>query len=88
MKQVKYILINETGSENTAAAIRNCHLPDIGQHIALQGGLPQGELIGQLCALRRHWPDAKILGLSELAPYCVHPSERMNALRRLLSDLP
>ena len=29
---------------------------------------------------------AKILGLSELGPHCVRPSEAMNALRRELSE--
>ena len=45
-------------------------------------------LIDRLVRLRRHHPDAKILGLSELGPHCVRPSEAMNALRRELSDWP
>lgn len=45
-------------------------------------------LIQKLVRIRRHHPDAKILGLSELGDYQVHPSEAMNALRRELSDWP
>lgn len=45
-------------------------------------------LIAELVRLRRHHPDAKILGISELGPHCVLPSGAMNALRRELSDLP
>ena len=47
-------------------------------------------LVSELIRLRRHWPDAKILGMSELdtsgshAP--VRVSEVMNRLRRELSE--
>jgi hypothetical protein len=41
-----------------------------------------------LCRLRRHYPNAKILGVGELGEHCVHPSEAMNELRRELSNLP
>ncbi len=44
-------------------------------------------LIEELCRLRKLYPKAKILGVSELGEHCVHPSERMNQLRRELSDL-
>lgn len=49
-------------------------------------------LIAELVRLRRHYPDAKILGLSEIdtssayAPIKVSPW--MNQLRREMSDLP
>ena len=44
-------------------------------------------LIEELCRLRKLYPKAKILGVSELGEHCVHPSERMNQLRRELSEL-
>lgn len=47
----------------------------------------RGALIRELCCLRRRYPEAKILGISELGDYCVHPSERMNQIRRAMSDL-
>lgn len=53
--------------------------------------LKRSALIAELCRLRRHWPEAPILGESELdtslshAPVRVNPE--MNALRRELSDL-
>lgn len=52
----------------------------------------RANLVSELIRLRRHWPDAKILGVSELdlsgshAP--VRVSQEMNQLRRELSDLP
>ena len=54
--------------------------------------MKRSALIAELCRLRRHWPEAPILGVSELdtssshAPVRVNPE--MNALRRELSDLP
>ena len=48
---------------------------------------PRGEgLIEELCRLRKQYPKAKILGVSELGEHCVQPSERMNQLRRELSE--
>ena len=52
-----------------------------------QSGSEREGLIEELCRLRKQYPKAKILGVSELGERCVHPSERMNQLRRELSDL-
>ena len=49
-----------------------------------QSGSEREGLIEELCRLRKLYPKAKILGVSELGEHCVHPSER---LRRELSDL-
>ena len=46
-----------------------------------QSGSEREELIEELCRLRKLYPKAKILGVSELCEHCVHPSERMNQLR-------
>ena len=90
MKPVSYILINETSSQNIGGAVSGCHLPDIRQHIVVEAGgnLLDAGLIDRIVGLRRHHPDAKILGLSELGDYRVHPSDAMNAIRRRLSDMP
>ena len=88
MKTIKYILVNETSSENAVRAIRDCHLPDIGyNHIVEACNLSKSELIGQLCRLRRHYPNAKILGISELGEHGVQPNGTMNRVRREMSDL-
>ena len=88
MKLVKYILVNETNSHKAGSAVRDCHLPDIRHHIIVKAGrLSRGELISRLAGLRRHYPEAKILGLGELGEYRVHPCEAMNGLRREMSEL-
>ena len=51
-----------------------------------QSGNEREGLIEELCQLRKQYPKAKILGVSELGEHCVHPSERMNQLRRELSE--
>ena len=87
MKTIKYILVNETSSENAVRAIRDCHLPDIEyNHIVEAGSLSSEELVGQLCRLRRHYPNAKILGISELGEHGVQPSGTMNRVRRGLAE--
>ena len=65
-----------------------------GAKIKAQSGFAEGQsgseregLIEELCRLRKLYPKAKILGVSELGEHCVHPSERMNQLRRELSEL-
>ena len=65
-----------------------------GAKIKAQSGFAEGQsgseregLIEELCRLRKLYPKAKILGVSELGEHCVHPSERMNQLRRELSKL-
>ena len=96
MKQIKFILINENACQNAdrlvrdsfVSDLRQCHVCDAGSRFKVQGSTDRVALIQQLVRLRRHHPDAKILGLSELGPHCVRPSEAMNALRRELSDWP
>lgn len=96
MKIVKYILVNENACQNAACLVRDsfvsdlrqCHVCDAGSNFTVLGSKDRVALIQQLVRLRRHHPDAKILGLSELVPHCVRPSEAMNALRRELSDWP
>ena len=84
---MKYILVNETSSKNYSHRINNCHFPDIGQHVVVGGHTDITEttdikqckaLLRKLCELRKHHPEAKILGISELGDYNVHPSEAMN----------
>lgn len=96
MKQINYILVNETSSKNADCAISNSMLPSI-RHSNIvvaprkwqvPGSKERRELLDQLVFLRHHNPDAKILGISELGNHCVYPSERMNQLRRELSDYP
>ena len=99
MKQVKYILVNETVCKNAHCDVTYRDVPHIG-HCAecfavpgfkVQGSRERQVLIDQLCKLRRHWPEAKILGVSELDTSGSHApirvSEAMNQLRRELSDL-
>ena len=88
MKQIKFILINENACQNAACLVRDSFVSDLRQCHVVEPGLSRGEFIQHLVRLRRHHPDAKILGLSELGPNCVRPSEAMNALRRELSDWP
>ena len=99
MKQVKYILVNESYSEDTVLAIRSSQVSDFRHsHIISAAGLTHPELIGVLLLARKQWTSAKILGISELGLE-IHdqrivsfdrlcPSDSMNQLRRQLSDLP
>ena len=54
--------------------------------------LKRSALIAELCRLRRQWPEAPILGMSELDTSASHAPVRvsasMNLLRREMSDLP
>ena len=99
MKLVKYILVNESYSQDAVLAIRNSRVSDFRHsHIISAAGLSRPELISVLVLARKQWPAAKILGISELgleirdgrivscARLC--PSEAMNSIRRELSDLP
>ena len=88
MKQIKFILINKNACQNADRIVHDSFVSDLRQCHVVEPGLSRGELIQRLVRLRRHHPDAKILGLSELGPHCVRPSEAMNALRRELSDWP
>ena len=99
MKHVKYILVNESYSEDAVLAIRNSQVSDFRHsHIINAAGLTLPELIGVLLLARKQWSSAKILGISELGLE-IHdqrivsfdrlcPSDSMNQLRRQLSDLP
>ncbi len=87
MKPVNYILINETATQNVRRTLRDCHLPNIRHHIIVENCERQ-DLIRQLVHLRLLYPEAKILGISELYMNSIRPNEKMNALRRELSDLP
>ena len=99
MKLVKYILVNESYSEDAVLAIRNSRVSDLRHsHIINAAGLTRPELINVLVLARKQWPSAKILGISELGLEIrdqrivssgrLCPSDAMNVLRRELSDLP
>lgn len=45
-------------------------------------------LAGHLASLRKRYPDAKILGISEIEGDNIKVSDDMNKLRRVLSDKP
>jgi len=89
MKPIKYIFVNETTSPSPTPAFlgsisadfRHCHIID-----AL--GLSHSDLINVLLLARRHYPEAKILGLSEINGRNINPNDSMNKLRQELSDLP
>ena len=100
MKQVNYILVHETVCKNAGCDVTYRTLPHVGHCVVCDasskfkdpGSKERAALISELCRLRRHWPEAPILGVSELdttsshAPIRVSPA--MNALRREMSDLP
>ena len=99
MKLVKYILVNESYSQDTVLAIRNSRVSDFRHsHIISAAGLSRPELISVLLLARKQWPSAKILGISELGLEVrdgrivssgrLCPSDAMNQIRRTLSDLP
>jgi len=103
MRNIKYILINDAAAEGSACNSRHRFIPHIGHCLVVEApGFPDGfmvhgswfkeQLFDELIRLRRHWPNAKLLGVSELdisashAPVRVNPA--MNQLRSLLSHLP
>lgn len=89
MKQVKYIFVNETGSANAAGVVHCSHVSDFRHHVVVNNkGRSHQELIEQLVALRRKYPDAKILGVSEINGERIRPNAEMNRLRHELSDFP
>ena len=99
MQTINYIFVNETGSEDAADAIRSSHVSEFRHHITVNGtglSISDGEehkaLLCKLCRLRHHYPNAKILGVSEVNTPSMHTPIRvnpaMNALRREMSDLP
>ena len=99
MKLVKYILVNESYSQDTVLAVRNSRVSDFRHsHIISAAGLSRPELISVLLLARKQWPSAKILGISEIGfgtlnfepgtRGVIRPSDAMNQIRRTLSDLP
>ena len=94
MQEIKYILVNDSAAKSSSVKSEYRHVPPLGNCIVVEAGLWNTEqhqgLISELVRIRRHWPDAKILGLSEVnptstyAPIRVNP--QMNQLRRELSD--
>lgn len=99
MRSVKYILVNESYLEDAVLAISNSRVSDLRHsHIINAAGLTRPELINVLLLARKHWPSAKILGISELGLEVrdqriissgrICPSDAMNQIRRTLSDLP
>lgn len=94
MKEIKYILVNDSAAKSSIVKSEYRHVHPLGNCIVVEPGLWNMEqhqaLISELVRMRHHWPDAKILGLSEVnststyAPVRVNP--RMNQLRRELSD--
>ena len=97
MKVVKYILVNESYSEDAVLAIRNSRVSDFRHsHIIRAAGLTRPELISVLLLARKQWPAAKILGISELGLEVrdrriissghLCPSDAMNSIRRELSN--
>lgn len=67
-------------------------------HIVSAAGLSRPELISVLLLARKQWPNAKILGISELGLEIrnqriissghLYPSDAMNHIRMALSDFP
>ena len=99
MRSIKYILVNESYSQDAVLAIRNSRVSDFRHsHIISAAGLSRPELISVLLLARKQWPSAKILGISELgldirdqriiASGQLCPSDAMNQIRRTLSELP
>ena len=99
MRSIKYILVNESYSEDAVIAIRNSRVSDFRHsHIISAAGLTRPHLISVLVLARKQWPAAKILGISELGLEVrdgrilssgrLCPSDAMNSIRRELSDLP
>ena len=87
MKEIKFILVNETDSDQGGYAIGDSRGAEFGQHIIVNSqGLSRRELMDRLVSLRRQYPDAKILGVSEIDGERIRPSEAMNRLRREMSE--
>lgn len=88
MRTIKYIFVNETSSPSpTPDALGSIASDFRYSHIIDAAGLSRAELIQLLVLARRHYPEAKILGLSEINGRNIRPSDSMNQLRKELSDL-
>ena len=89
MKQINYILVNETDSENAVRAIRDSRVSGFRHHIIVNSKrLSRVALIDKLVNLRQQYPNAKILGMSEIDGERIRPNESMNRLRIELSNCP
>lgn len=88
MRNIKYIFVNETSSPSPTPDALGSIVSDFRySHIIDAAGLSRAELIQLLALARRHYPEAKILGLSEINGRSISPSDSMNQLRKELSDL-
>ena len=96
MRQINYILINETRSTIVVSNLNNSPVSDLRLHSIvieaeakwqIPGSKSRSELINKILGLRRHYPEAKILGISEIDGRYIHPSDAMNQLRFELSNL-
>lgn len=91
MQQIKFILVNDSVAKGSGCESHHRFIPHVG-HCVEVNCRGHSKLLDQLVNLRRHWPEAKILGVSELdvsgshVPVRVNPE--MNRLRRELSDWP
>ena len=89
MYQIKYIIVNDSAAKGRACESRHRFIPHIGHCVDINCG-NRTVLIEQLCKLRKQWPEAPILGESELDTSSSHAPVRvsaaMNALRRELSE--
>ena len=87
MKQVNYILVHETICKDTGCDVTYRDVPHFGYCCYVS--CPD---IGTLVKLRKRWPEAPILGMSEVETSSSHAPVRvsavMNQLRREMSDLP
>lgn len=89
MRHVKYIFVNETSSPSPTPTALGCIDSDFRYSLIIDtAGLARPELIKVLTTARRHYPEAKILGLSEINGRNIRPSDSMNALRKELNDYP
>ena len=100
MKQVNYILVNDTDCKNTNCNVTYRDVPHLGYCVVcdascrfkVAGSKERQVLIGELCRLRKHWPETPILGISEVDTSSCHApvkvSETMNALRREMATRP
>lgn len=89
MRIIKYIFVNETHSPSpTSADLSNIVSDFRHSHVVSGAGISREELIQLLAYIRKQWPAAKILGLSEINGRNFRANEFMNYIRRTLSNLP
>ena len=94
VKEIEYIFVNDSDAKSSTVKSEYRHMHPLGNCIVVEPEIWNREqhhvLISELVRMRRHWPDAKILGLSEVNPASTHApvrvNPRMNQLRRELSD--